>query len=305
MGNMRKVNLVNNPCQQLELFAGLGIEEPTIRDDPAFIKALAFFEEHFCEVTIDGKVRRGFLHTDLMGFLKAPYKDGRNWWRDQCKKHNLKANKHFWVFREKTLPKIGRGRPEKHYLVPPHIAREIIGTDAGLEAKQIREALWALAERYRDSDPEMVREMMERTSDPVKIEQALLATRERYWRYYLSIGKSPEWIEDRLKWMPPRTDWTDILKQRDVGKRAYGEGTNRVYKAILGMKADEIRAARNIPDNRPARDGCSQLELAKVALAEILVTEALRADETIQGRACLTVCSEEAAKLRDIRPGKN
>lgn len=81
-----------------------------------------------------------------------------------------------------------------------------------------------------------------------------------------------DWYATRQQGKPVRKAYTDRL-QMDVGNdsEAYRSATNEVYKAAIGLTADELRSSRaphKGTDPEIARNYLSVAELRKVAEAE-------------------------------------
>lgn len=290
------VGRVASPVQQMEFFADPAA--PPDRD-PEVLRVLDWFDDRVAVEELGG-VRRAVLRmSDLKHYLRGNEGRSQDWWRKRARRHKLKDGEDFWVCRDvSSRQKGGRGgHNRKDYWVRLAVARTIVLTDPGHKAKEIREAFWELAQKYKDCDPTLVKDIIDRADDPETVNVAFKASVRKYQR----MGRDDEWIRKRLDMILPRNAITSEIAAHQASN--FGEVTDGMYVGAGLKKARKIKEERGLKHYQPARDGLDFLEMGKVMFAEILATVALRSDASIRGNdAVLHACVREAVKVKDINP---
>lgn len=108
-----------------------------------------------------------------------------------------------------------------------------------------------------------------------EIENPELA-QERMKELYEQKGYSKDWIDKRLRGIAVRQSLTDEWKERGLhDQQDYAILTAEISKATFGMKPNEYRKYKNIPEKSKAnlRDNMTDLELIFTMLGERVTTE--------------------------------
>lgn len=116
---------------------------------------------------------------------------------------------------------------------------------------------------------------------------------------YESLGKSPEWIDERLEGIEERKEFTKKLQKHGVEGGGYGACTNAIYVPLFGDTAAHLRMKRKLPKKTDIRDSLSKIELAKLKLSEMLATERITAEDSMGTTECAGVCRHAARSVAD------
>lgn len=108
-------------------------------------------------------------------------------------------------------------------------------------------------------------ERIDEMQDP---EQAI----DRALKYYLGQGRTPEWINQRLKSIEIRKLLTDEWKRSGVKDFQYGFLTDIITKEWAGMNTREYKDLKGL-QKQSLRDNMSNMELVLNMLAEASTTE--------------------------------
>ena len=125
------------------------------------------------------------------------------------------------------------------------------------------------AEPFKQWLAQMGKERLEEIADPEIAMQRSINT-------YRRKGYSEEWINQRLKTIDVRKEFTDELKRVGVNKsKDFAILTNEIYETWSGMKASEYKAFKNIR-KESLRDNMTDIEVALTDLGEIATRELAR-----------------------------
>ena len=102
---------------------------------------------------------------------------------------------------------------------------------------------------------------------------------DRALETYLKKGYSERWINQRLKTIEVRKEYTDELKKRGVEEQKdFAILTNKITKAWSGQSVKEYKALKGLK-KESLRDNMTNLELALNMIAEVTATDITKADD--------------------------
>lgn len=142
--------------------------------------------------------------------------------------------------------------------------------------------------------------IIERLEEEANPELAYERGRKRAVSGWEREGRSPRWIDNRIKGMEARHRFTDTLRDHGVSKPfEYGICTDAIYKGAIGGTAKEEKARRNLRKNDSLRDNFSMVELGSVLLSESIAEEHIETENLYGVNECVVACtiSSESVKL--------
>ena len=102
---------------------------------------------------------------------------------------------------------------------------------------------------------------------------------DRALETYLKKGYSERWINQRLKTIEVRKEYTDELKKRGVEEQKdFAILTNKITKAWSGQSVKEYKALKGLK-KESLRDNMTNLEFALNMIAEVTATDITKADD--------------------------
>jgi hypothetical protein len=138
----------------------------------------------------------------------------------------------------------------------------------------------------------------ERIQEEANPDLAYERGRERAVKGWQRQGKSQQWIQQRVKGIETRHDFTDTLKERGVSAPyEFAVCTNEIYKPILGGTAKDVKQARGI---RNLRNELSRVELSAIDLAEAISLEKMEQEGSQGFSKCRRDCADSAARVKRV-----
>jgi hypothetical protein len=108
-----------------------------------------------------------------------------------------------------------------------------------------------------------------------RIDQLRLSPIERERERYRQLGRSEEWIHDRLASVATRNELTDEWQKRGVQGREYGILTNTVHEGTFELSVRKHKELKSL-EKGDLRDQMTPRELAFTILGEDMTTTEIR-----------------------------
>jgi prophage antirepressor-like protein len=123
---------------------------------------------------------------------------------------------------------------------------------------------------------------------------------------YERLGKSHEWIEQRVEGIDARKDFTNVLDAHDVKSVGYAKCTDAIYRPVIGYSAKGAKIARGLLPKANLRDNLSTIELAAVKFTELLAAARIERENIRGNEPCEQACrvSGQAVAQAAIDAGK-
>jgi hypothetical protein len=120
---------------------------------------------------------------------------------------------------------------------------------------------------------------------------------DRARAYYVALGYSEEWIEERLRSIVVREELTAEWRDRGAQEgREFAILTNKLHQGTFELGVEEHKAIKNLKKNHNLRDSMTRLELILTQLAEATATEIHQARDS-QGFLALQGDVQKAGRI--------
>jgi hypothetical protein len=132
---------------------------------------------------------------------------------------------------------------------------------------------------------------LERIEEEANPELALQRGQDRATKAWQKLGKSDEWIEQRMQGVSTRKAFTSILAKHGVKQQGYRNCTNAIYTPLFGGTTEVIRTKKGLPDKSSVRDNLSDVELGAVKFAELLAKDQIQRGNLHGNGECELACT--------------
>jgi phage anti-repressor protein len=216
---------------------------------------------------------------DLHAFLenKQQFTD---WIRSRIEKYGLIEEKDYVFFHKfvrKSDNQVGRGRPSEEYALSLDCAKELCMVEQNEKGKEARQYFIECEKRLNKKPFKQLRV-------------------ERYER----LGKSKDWIGERVEGVEIRNEFISTLKTHEVTGGGFAKCTNNIYKPLLGGGAKEVKEERGLTKKDYIRDNLARNELMAVKFAEFLSSDKIEYNNLRGNEVCANACGIASNAVREL-----
>jgi hypothetical protein len=127
-------------------------------------------------------------------------------------------------------------------------------------------------------------------------DQRLEARRRQQIRQWRRMGKSEQWIEQRLNNID---EYQPLFKEEQVNRKVNNFGiannTNAIYRSLVDQKASEIKQEKGV---KIAKDGLNEIELTALSLAQLMSVKKMKTDNAQGGSETYHICKDAGQIIR-------
>lgn len=110
-----------------------------------------------------------------------------------------------------------------------------------------------------------------------------------------------KWLAARVEGIVARKEWAATLASRGTGKPYhYVHCTNKIYKALLGKTAKQLKEAMGLVKSGNLRDNLPTEELISIAFSEVVSKNRMEKRNLYGYRNCSNACEESAEQVRQL-----